>query len=108
MTRSTTHRLARWVGALTASVLIIACSDAPTSPPASAANLGGCTNLQTTPGSTVAAHLYATGVQIYRWNDTAWVFVSPSASVAARMGRSEKVSRFRVVSPVVLKPMMPT
>jgi hypothetical protein len=79
MTRSTTHRLARWVGALTASVLIIACSDAPSSPPASAANLGGCTNLQTTPGSTVAAHLYATGVQIYRWNDTAWVFVSPSA-----------------------------
>ena len=41
------------------------------------------TNLQVQAGSEVAFHVYAIGVQIYRWNGTAWVFVAPSANLYA-------------------------
>jgi hypothetical protein len=43
------------------------------------ATLGSCTNLQVPSSATLALHTYATGVQIYRWNDTTWSLVSPSA-----------------------------
>ena len=49
-------------------------------------DLGPCTNLKAPSGSTPAFHVYATGVQIYRWNGTSWVFVAPSAVLSADPG----------------------
>jgi hypothetical protein len=34
-------------------------------------------------GGRVAFHVYALGVQIYRWNGTSWAFVAPSARLFA-------------------------
>jgi len=48
--------------------------------------LGSCTNLQPPAGSKLAFHVYATGVQIYRWNGTSWSFVAPSAELSADAG----------------------
>ena len=42
-----------------------------------------CDRLQVQPGSKVAFHVYALGVQIYRWDGTSWVFVAPSARLFA-------------------------
>ncbi len=42
-------------------------------------DLGDCQSLQAPAGSTVTFHVYATGVQIYRWNGTSWAFVAPEA-----------------------------
>jgi hypothetical protein len=46
------------------------------------ANLGSCTNLTVTEGN-ISFHVYATGVQIYRWTGTTWTFVEPSATLYA-------------------------
>ena len=51
-----------------------------------AVDLGTCTNLQAPAGSKLAVHLYATGVQIYSWSGTSWVFVAPSAVLSADAG----------------------
>ena len=45
-----------------------------------------CDALQVPDGNTVAFHVYAIGVQIYRWNGTAWVFIAPVASLFADAG----------------------
>jgi hypothetical protein len=42
-----------------------------------------CDHLQIQTGDRVAFHVYALGVQIYRWNGTSWVFVAPSARLYA-------------------------
>src|SRR5262249_27213985 len=44
-----------------------------------APDLGGCQILQVPAGNKVAFHVYAAGVQIYRWNGTNWAFVRPEA-----------------------------
>jgi hypothetical protein len=44
-----------------------------------APDLGDCQDLQVSPGNRVAFHLYAEGVQIYRWDGASWVFVAPEA-----------------------------
>ena len=49
-------------------------------------NLGSCQNLQAPPGSKIAFHVYAEGVQIYRWNGTSWIFVAPEAVLYADEG----------------------
>ena len=41
-----------------------------------------CDRLQVQ-GGRVAFHVYALGVQIYRWNGTSWVFVAPAARLFA-------------------------
>jgi uncharacterized protein DUF3455 len=41
-----------------------------------------CDRLQVQ-GGKVAFHVYALGVQIYRWNGVSWVFVAPSARLFA-------------------------
>ena len=51
-----------------------------------AVDLGTCTNLQAPAGSKLVSHLYATGVQIYSWNGTSWVFIAPSAVLSADAG----------------------
>ena len=42
-----------------------------------------CDRLQLSTGDKVAFHVYALGVQIYRWDGTSWVFVAPSARLFA-------------------------
>ena len=44
---------------------------------------GLCQTLQVDAGNTVAFHAYASGVQVYKWNGTAWVFVEPVANLFA-------------------------
>lgn len=46
-------------------------------------DLSSCDSLQVPAGSQLAARLYATGDQIYRWNGTTWTFVAPSARLFA-------------------------
>ena len=42
-----------------------------------------CDDVQVPPGEKVAFHVYALGVQIYRWNGASWDFVAPDASLFA-------------------------
>jgi len=42
-----------------------------------------CEKLQAPEGNDVAFHTYALGVQVYRWNGTAWAFVGPVANLFA-------------------------
>lgn len=45
-----------------------------------------CDSLQVPETDRVAFHAYAIGVQIYRWNGSAWVFVAPMATLYADAG----------------------
>jgi len=49
-------------------------------------DLGECRDLQVPAGNKVAFHVYAEGVQIYRWNGTSWVFEGPEAVLYADAG----------------------
>lgn len=42
-----------------------------------------CGTLQVAAGNEVAFHAYASGVQVYKWNGAAWVFVGPVANLFA-------------------------
>jgi hypothetical protein len=42
-------------------------------------DLGSCQNLKVPAGNDVAFHVYARGVQIYRWDGTSWAFEAPAA-----------------------------
>jgi hypothetical protein len=42
-----------------------------------------CSNLQVPPGNKVSFHVYAIGVQVYRWNGASWSFVAPVANLYA-------------------------
>jgi hypothetical protein len=44
-----------------------------------APDLGDCEDLRVPAGNKVAVHVYAIGVQIYRWTGTSWSFVGPEA-----------------------------
>ena len=48
-----------------------------------APDLGDCEELQVPEGHKLAAHLYAAGVQIWRWNGTSWTFAGPEALLYA-------------------------
>ena len=80
--------------ALAAAVLGAACSDTTQSPlavPAPSAEaripeLGGCDSLAAPAGTALSRHVYAQGVQIYRWNGASWVFVAPQAQLTADEG----------------------
>ena len=45
-----------------------------------------CDSIQVPAGNEVAFHAYALGVQVYKWNGTAWVFVEPVANLYADAG----------------------
>src|SRR5512141_577651 len=51
-----------------------------------------CASLQLGSDQEVIFHAYALGVQIYRWNGTAWVFVAPSATLYADADYRGKVA----------------
>ena len=42
-----------------------------------------CSDLNAPAGNKVISHVYAKGVQIYRWDGSAWVFVAPVATLFA-------------------------
>src|SRR5262245_38513052 len=46
-------------------------------------DLGDCQDLQVPAGNKVVFHVYAEGVQIYRWNGANWTFVAPEAVLFA-------------------------
>lgn len=50
-----------------------------------------CDSLNVPAGNRVSAHVYALGVQIYRWNGTAWAFVGPDATLYADPGFNGQV-----------------
>jgi hypothetical protein len=42
-----------------------------------------CERVEAPAGNKVAFHTYASGVQVYKWNGTAWAFVGPVANLFA-------------------------
>src|ERR1700741_593556 len=50
-----------------------------------------CDSLEIPTGNRVAAHAYAVGVQIYRWNGTSWIFVEPVATLFADPNYHDKI-----------------
>ena len=42
-----------------------------------------CESIQVPEGNIAVSHVYALGVQVYRWDGTAWVFVEPAANLFA-------------------------
>jgi hypothetical protein len=76
------------------AALVSACSTdySPSAPTIPTADLSACPNLALPSGTTLATHAYATGVQIYRWSDTSWVFVSPSAVLTADAARTKTIA----------------
>src|SRR5262245_40290217 len=46
-------------------------------------DLGNCGNLTPPAGSTLVFHVYARGVQIYRWTGTSWQLYGPDAVLSA-------------------------
>jgi hypothetical protein len=56
-----------------------------------APDLGDCQHLQVPAGNKVAFHVYAEGVQIYRWDGMMWNFVAPDALLFADAGERGEV-----------------
>jgi hypothetical protein len=46
----------------------------------------GCSSIAVEDGNKLAFHVYAKGVQIYRWNGVSWAFVAPEATLYAEEG----------------------
>ena len=69
----------KWLGSALVVAASTGCGDDPVAPQLSPANLGNCSNLAVPATVSVAAHVFATGVQIYRWDGNAWGLISPSA-----------------------------
>jgi uncharacterized protein DUF3455 len=51
-----------------------------------APELGNFQNLKVPAGNKVSYHVYAEGVQIYRWNGASWSFAGPEADLFANAG----------------------
>jgi hypothetical protein len=72
--------------------LVLLLTIALASIPAARANNGGrepdlpsplCDKVQVPEGNKVAFHVYALGVQVYKWNGVSWDFVAPVATLSA-------------------------
>ena len=50
-----------------------------------------CDRLRVPEGNKLHSQVYATGVQIYRWDGLSWVFVAPAAKLFANAGYDGKV-----------------
>ncbi len=95
------HRTAYAMGVAAIMMLASACGTDATLGPrdtaafdrgaARGAALGACGQLRAPEGSVVAAHLYARGVQIYRWTGASWAFDGPSAALYADAGFTGQV-----------------
>jgi hypothetical protein len=53
--------------------------------------LGACDRLNAPEGAKVVYHVYARGVQIYRWNGSAWALYGPDAILSADAGGNSVV-----------------
>jgi hypothetical protein len=51
-----------------------------------------CSSLEVQDTNKVSMHAYAVGVQIYRWNGTAWIFVAPAAILYANEDHDGEVA----------------
>jgi hypothetical protein len=81
--------------AVAATAMLAGCAeDSPTGPAAElatagtstdqvAVDLGECDRLRPPAGSSLVFHVYARGVQIYRWDGASWTPVGPSAQLFA-------------------------
>jgi hypothetical protein len=58
----------------------------------------GCASLAVPAGNETLFHVYAIGVQVYRWNGATWDFVAPVANLYADAGFNGKVG-FHYVGP---------
>jgi hypothetical protein len=68
------------------TLLLLLPSGNAVSAPNRSPDLGDCEELQAPAGSTVLFHVYAAGVQIYRWDGATWTFVAPEAELYADPG----------------------
>lgn len=50
-----------------------------------------CDSIEAPQGNRVVSHVYAVGVQLYRWNGISWVFVEPVATLFADANYHKKV-----------------
>jgi hypothetical protein len=73
------------------AALIAACNSESPLEPLPSVNLGTCTNLQAPAGLRAIARVFATGVQVYRYDGNAWVQITPSAVLTADSARRETV-----------------
>jgi hypothetical protein len=99
---TTADRLKQSLSSILTAALVAACADqTPVGPdrdpvfqaqPAAGSSmaagpqLGTCGKLAAPAGATFAFHVYARGVQIDRWNGTAWAPVAPRAELYADAG----------------------
>ena len=112
MTSTTSHTLRQSIMALAATALFAACTDRVSAGPegrltdprpradltaaeveaagfARFPDLGNCaTDVGVPEGSKLSFHVFATGVQIYHWDGTKWVFFNPAADLYADAGRT--------------------
>ena len=100
--------LGRSVALVAGTTMLIACAnEGPTDPkgpsltPAAvsftkAPELGTCDRLNAPEGSRLLYHVYASGVQIYRWNGTAWALYGPDAILSADAGGKSVVGTHSV------------
>ena len=100
MSTTTLHRFKHLLALVGGAALLAACADqAPLGPDreptfqaqpargtAAGPELGTCDYLRAPAGSAFGFHVYARGVQIYRWNGNAWAPVGPSAELYADAG----------------------
>lgn len=70
------------IAALVLTMAASARADGPPAPELPAV----CGNIQVEAGNQVAFRVYAIGVQIWRWNGSAWAFVAPEANLFADAG----------------------
>ena len=87
----------RALGALATALFVAACAErSPLGPNrhmmaeeievdagARGVELGECADIQVPAGNKLASHLYATGLQVYRWTGTAWTLARPDAGLFA-------------------------
>jgi hypothetical protein len=85
------HTLDLALAALVLLLVLVAPAVAESGNDNRAPDLGDCQDLEVPEGNKVAQHLYAEGVQIYRWNGTSWIFVAPEAELFANAGSNGTV-----------------
>src|SRR5688572_8125156 len=73
------------------TLAVAACSEDEGSAPLTPPDLAACGGLAVADSLQLVSRLFATGVQIYRWNDTTWTFISPSATLFADAGMKHSV-----------------
>jgi hypothetical protein len=77
------------IKSITSVVVLLLCAAAV--PPGAQAGTGSrapdlpavCASIEVPEGNQVCFHVYAVGVQIYRWDGSAWAFVAPAAVLYA-------------------------